>query len=343
MNHMEDLKACIAGRVSKAPLIFPIFEAFLARQAGVSYHDYSTNAVVIARAWDYAIEYFHSDWAGLFIDDLFEYDMLGVETGDGPDRPYAVTKYLPAERSTLDRLRIPNPKNDGRMPLLLEAQKRIRDRWGDRIIINKSVAAPFSGLTLLYGINDIMLIAYDNPEFLKKSMTFMEELVITWGRALLEGGTDVFWLGDASASSRLLSMDMYREFAMEPARRVISALKQMGGIVIYHAAENRLPFLEATAEIGADILSVEAGIDLAAVKKAVGHRVALSGNLDGIKEVWQGQPQDIERKARQLVNDVASQGGVIVNTGEGIPKQTPVENVRAMIRGIREAWPRNES
>ncbi|MCX6991935.1 MAG: hypothetical protein NT011_02210 [Kiritimatiellaeota bacterium] len=339
-NIMDDVKICIAGRVPKAPLIFPIFfEAFVARQIGISFHDYSTRAPIIAQVWDYAIEHFDTDWAGLFIDDLIEYDMLGIETADGPDHPYAVTKYLPTDIGALDRLHIPSPKKDGRMPMLLEAQKRIRNRWGDRVVISKNVAAPFSGLTLLYGINDTMLMTCDAPDLLKKSMMFVEELAITWGRALIEGGTDIIWLGDCSASSRFISLDMYREFAMEPARRVISALKQAGGIVIYHAGENRLPFLVETAKLGADILSVEGGIDLAEVKNTLGPHMALSGNLDGIKEIWQSQPQDIEQRVRQLVRDVAIKGGVIVNTGEGIPEQTPAANVRAMIQGIRNAWP----
>lgn len=46
---MADVQACIAGRAPKFPLIFPIFEEFVARQAGVSYHDYSTRAPMIAR------------------------------------------------------------------------------------------------------------------------------------------------------------------------------------------------------------------------------------------------------------------------------------------------------
>src|ERR1035437_9044661 len=179
-NHiMDDVKACIAGRVAKAPLIFPIFEEFVTRQSGVSFHDYSTSAPTIAQVWDYAIERFDTDWAGLFIDDLIEYDMLGIETADGPDHPYAVTKYLPIAKDALGRLHIPAPKKDGRMPMLLEAQKRIRDRWGDRVVISKSVAAPFSGLTLLYGIGNAMLMTYDAPALLKKSMAFVEELAIT--------------------------------------------------------------------------------------------------------------------------------------------------------------------
>src|ERR1035437_10238453 len=117
-NIMDDVKACIAGRVAKAPLIFPVFEGFVARQAGVSFHDYSTRAPIIAQVWDYAIKHFDTDWAGVFIDDLIEYDMLGIETADGPDHPYSLTKYLPAKKFFMIRRQIRAPKMPGRMPML---------------------------------------------------------------------------------------------------------------------------------------------------------------------------------------------------------------------------------
>lgn len=333
-----DLNTCIALGLPKSPLIFPIFDELAVRLAGEIYHNYSTNAIVMANVWNKIIQDLDIDWAGLFVDDLFEYEPLGIDIADSPHHPFAVTRYLPAEENVLNRLKLPNPRTDCRMPVLLEAQRRIRERWGNSIIISNSVAAPFTGLTLLYGIDTIMMMIYDDPAFLKKSMTFLEELAITWGRALIEGGTDLIWLGDCSASSRFISTAMFREFAREPAQRVISELKKAGGIVLYHAGENKLPFLEETAGLGADILSVEAGINLAQVKSTVGKRIALSGNLDGIKLLWNSTPAMIEQAASRLTAEVASQGGVIVNTGEGIPEQTPLDNVQAMIRGIRNAW-----
>lgn len=336
---MRDLKTCIRLGVPEAPLIFPIFEELAAHHAGETYHDYSTKAAVMAGVWDEAIQRFDVDWAGLFVDDLLEYEPLGIEIADGPDHPYAVTKYLPAEKSARDRLRLPNFRKDARLPVLMETQKRIRDRWGDQVVICKSVAAPFSGLTLLYGMDAVMLLIYDDPDFLEKSMVFLEELAIAFSLALIEAGADMIWLGDCSASSRFLSLNAYRELALEPARRVTAAIKQAGGKVIYHAGENKLPFLEETAHLGADILSVEGGIDLAQVKQTAGQRVGLSGNLDAIKLVWNGTPPEIENATRRLVTEVAARGGVIVNTGEGIPEQTPLENLMAMFRTIREAWP----
>jgi uroporphyrinogen-III decarboxylase len=70
----------------------------------------------------------------------------------------------------------------------------------------------------------------------------------------------------------------------------------------------------------------------------VGRKVALSGNLDGINLIWHGKPDEIKREVSRLVVEVASQGGVIVNTGEGIPKQTPLENLDIMFHTIREEW-----
>jgi [methyl-Co(III) methanol-specific corrinoid protein]:coenzyme M methyltransferase len=245
---------------------------------------------------------------------------------------------LPAEQNVLDSLHLPDFARDGRLPILMESLRCLRDRWGDNVVISKSVAAPFTGLTLLHGIAPVMLMVYENPDLLRKIMDFTESLSIEFSRSLIEAGADIIWLGDCCASSRFLSLDLFREFAYEPAKRVIAAIHKAGGMVIYHAAENSLPFLEEMSGMGADVLSVEAGIDLGIVKQTVGRKVALSGNLDGINLIWHGKPDEIKREVSRLVVEVASQGGVIVNTGEGIPKQTPLENLDIMFHTIREEW-----
>ena len=336
---MRDLETCLRRGVPAQPFGFPIADGFFVRLANATYHDYATCGAVMAEVWNRAIAQFDLDWAGPFVDDLFEYEPLGIESADGPDRPYAVTRYLPAARASLARLALPDPRRDGRMPARLEAIARLRARWGRDIVICNSVAAPFAGLTLLYGIDATMLAVYDDPGLLKRTMTFLEELAVAWGQALLAAGSDLIWLGDCSASSRFLSLDMYRDFALEPARRVTAALRDAGAKVIYHAGENKLNHLRAALDVGADVLSVESGIDLADVQRAIGGQTCLSGNLDGINLIWLKTPAEIEAEARRLVREVACRGGVIVNTGEGIPDQAPVANVAALLRAIREAWP----
>ena len=334
----QKLQVVCSFGIPSEPLIIPLMDPLSAYLAGYSYEEYSTRPEAMEGAWSHVIERFDLDWAGMCIDDLFEYEPLGIEVTNAPNLPFAVKKYLPATDETLRSLRLPNPRTDGRMPAHLEAEKRLRERWGDRILISGSTAAPFSGLTLLYGLEQTMLLLYDDPDFLRRSMSFIVDLAITWGKAIIEAGGDIVWLGDCSASSRFLPLQAYREMGLEPAQQVTAALKEMGAIVIYHAGENRIPYLEVMSEVGADILSVEAGPDMSEVKETIGDRVTLSGNIDPIHLLWQGTEADIAKEARRLVTEVAYRGGYIVNVGENIPEQTPPEHVEIMIRSIREAW-----
>ncbi|MCC7518973.1 MAG: hypothetical protein IT578_07295 [Verrucomicrobiae bacterium] len=337
---LQDLKTCVRLELPSAPLVFPIAgDAMFTRLAGATYHDYAHHAATIETVWSQAIETFDLDWAGVFVDDLAEYEPLGIRTIDGPDASYAVAEYCPCDRQTLARLRLPVPTRDGRMPIRLEANARLRQRWGESIVICANVAAPFSGLTLLYGIDETMLALADDSELLRDTMEFLEELATIWRQALIRCGADLIWLGDCSASSRFISEDAYRRYALEPAQRVVKKLKAAGGIVLYHAGEFRMSHLPAMVETGADILSVESGGALTEIKAAIGDRICLSGNLDGVNLIWRKSPAEIEAATSKLVREVGAKGGVIVGTGEGLPRQTPEENLRAMIRGIRQAWP----
>lgn len=336
---LEDLNTVVNLGVSKDPLILPILNPPVIGVASSNYHGYATSASVMADGWSEAIERFNLDWAGLLVDDLFQYEPLGISVTDNPALPFGVTKYLPATAETLSNLRIPNPRKDGRMPVLLEAERRLRDRWGkDILICGSSTAAPFSGLTLVYGVEQTMLLLYDNPFFLQETTKFLEELTIVWGKAMIESGADLIWLGDCGASSRFISPNVYREYCLEPARRVTAELKAAGAKVIYHAGENNLAFLKMMVDVGADILSVEGGIDMKTVKDEIGNKVCLIGNIDSINLLWRGTPETIKNHVQRLVREIAVKGGYIVSCGEGIPVQTPAENFESMVKSIRESW-----
>jgi uroporphyrinogen decarboxylase len=86
--------------------------------------------------------------------------------------------------------------------------------------------------------------------------------------------------------------------------------------------------LTAAAESGANVLSVDWRVDLAAVRELIGPRIALQGNVDPC--VLLGPEESVRRAAREAVEGT---GGVahILNLGHGILQQTPVENARAFV------------
>jgi uroporphyrinogen decarboxylase len=91
----------------------------------------------------------------------------------------------------------------------------------------------------------------------------------------------------------------------------------------------------AMAESGADVLSLDWRVDLAAAAQQVGARASLQGNLDPC--ALSGPPDEIRRRVRDLIAAGRAARGHVLNLGHGILPDTPVEGVRAFVAAAREA------
>lgn len=333
---IEDIRRCIALEEPRQVPIFACSEEFDVRMAGEVYDHYNRDASVMARVQSEAIRRFDYDWAWLQVDDCIEFEVLGVGVkGEGNILP-ATYDYLPASAETVGRLRLPNPQRDGRMPVLLEAIRRLKDEFGDTVCVCGRTAAPFSSVTLLYGMAQTFMALYDDPQLVHDTADFFVELQSEWGIAQLEAGADALWFGDCSASGHLISLDDYLEFAAEGVRRCAQAYASAGGITIYHASEHKLSHIHAQASTGVSALSVGPGVDIASVKGAVGDRICIVGNIDPIAVLLQGTPEGVQAETQRIMSAGKPHGGYIFNSGEMVPRMTPEQNIRAMIGTARE-------
>ena len=163
---------------------------------------------------------------------------------------------------------------------------------------------------------------------------------VEWGLAQLDAGAHAIWLGDCNAMSNLISAEQYKRFALEPCARVVEAYAKAGGLTFLHNSEESVPHLEAAAQLGVSMINAGPGIDIGRAKEVLRGKVCLAGNLDPIRVLMNGRPEDVEAEAARIVRIAGPGGGFIFNTGEMNPRDTPEENMRAMIRGARAAAPR---
>jgi uroporphyrinogen decarboxylase len=334
---LDDIRTCVnLGAPSRLP-VMALTEEFDVAQAGMTYEEYAASAANVARVHIHGVEVFDYDWACIYVDDCIEFEPLGVETIGSGNIPRSVLTFLPATRESVRALRTPDPHRDGRMPILLEGMRKVRERFGDSILVCGRSPAPFSAATLLFGVQATMMLMYDDPPLLRDVMAFLVDAAEVFARAQIDAGAHALWVGDCSASSRFISVPHFEEFAAAAASEHIARLKALGALTIYFGAEKDVPHLQATAELGADIIGLSENADLAECKAAVGNRVCLMGNLDPINVMLNGTPGMVESEVARIAG-VARAGGVLFNTGEGVPISAPVENVRAMVRALRTAW-----
>ena len=147
----------------------------------------------------------------------------------------------------------------------------------------------------------------------------------------VQAGADVIQIFDSWVGS--LSLSDYRDYAFEASKRLVRAVQQMGVPVIYFGVETT-GLLGEMASTGADVVGLDWRQPLDEGWRAVGHSHAVQGNLDPITLF---APLDVlERRVHEILRSANGRPGHIFNLGHGIVPGTPVENVQAVVRMVRE-------
>jgi uroporphyrinogen decarboxylase len=88
------------------------------------------------------------------------------------------------------------------------------------------------------------------------------------------------------------------------------------------------------AATGADVIGLDWRQPLDEGWRAVGHTRAVQGNLDPITLF--APVEVLEMRVREILRAAQGRPGHIFNLGHGIVPGTPVENVQAVVRMVRE-------
>jgi uroporphyrinogen-III decarboxylase len=302
-------------------------------QAGLDYGAARTDVAGVVRSQVEAGAKYGYDWAVIFPDDYVEFEHLGLVMRDDPDHPTMPDQYLAMDAETLRGLKIPDLTSVMRCPVHLEMLHKTKEALGDTVLVMGRIAAPFSTLGLIYGIDNLMVAMLDDPALVRDNMAFFVEHQVAFGKAQLEAGADLLWLGDCCAASNFIRPEHFREFAFEPAAKVAAALRDEG-LLIYHSAETSLPHIEAQVELPVHAVNLGEGVSIAEVKQALDPQVALMGNFD-CKLLRDGTPDEIAAETERMVRANRPGGRYMFNTGEGVMANTPPENVAAMTQAAK--------
>jgi uroporphyrinogen decarboxylase len=107
----------------------------------------------------------------------------------------------------------------------------------------------------------------------------------------------------------------------------------MGVPVIYFGVETA-GLLSAMASTGADVIGLDWRQPLNEGWRTVGYGHAVQGNLDPITLF--APLEVLELRVKEILRAAGGRPGHIFNLGHGIVPGTPVENVQAVVRMVRE-------
>lgn len=164
--------------------------------------------------------------------------------------------------------------------------------------------------------------------------SLLDKLVIVleeYCRLQVEAGADVIQIFDSWIGS--LGTADYADYAFDASRRLVHGVQALGVPVIYFGVETA-GLLSQMAVTGADVIGLDWRQPLDEAWRAVGHSHAVQGNLDPITLF--APLEVLEERVRQVLRAAGGRPGHIFNLGHGIVPGTPMENVQAVVRMVRE-------
>jgi MtaA/CmuA family methyltransferase len=239
-------------------------------------------------------------------------------------------KYPLEDDPDLTKLTRPDPLKSERMRDRIEAVRAYHAQVGGEYSILGWVEGPTAEATDLRRMDNFFMDLMDDEEYAGELMDLCVDVALDFGRAQIEAGADTIGIGDAAASQ--ISRDLYEEFILPREQRLVRGLKDAGAKVRMHICGNITHLLPGLASLDLDIIDVDHMVDLRTVRKELGTRTVIAGNIDPVAGVLRSTPDAI----RQAVRDCYAQAGnpFMVGAGCEIPSRTPVENLRALCEPV---------
>jgi hypothetical protein len=147
-------------------------------------------------------------------------------------------------------------------------------------------------------------------------------------------------LGCSASCNSLLGPALWRKWDKPLIAAVAERAHARGRLLHIHfhgrSAETAADFVESGVDCvcpferppGGDVPGLEG---LRSIRLALGERVTMNGNVHTVESLIRGSPEDVRREVREIKEAFAGSARCIIGTGDQVGRETPEENIAAMI------------
>lgn len=324
-------------RVEPIPVGFIIDSPWLPGWAGISTLDYFTSDTLWFEANRKAIETFPET---MFLPGFWaEYGMCTEPSAFGAkctfhrnELPFADKIIHRAE--DIDRLKGPNPEQDGLVPFVLNrlALHRKAIEQAGHAIRFAVARGPLNVASFLMGTTEFLMGLRTEPEKIHKLLQIITEFIVQWltvQRRHFDTIDGVLILDDIVG---FCGPPDFEEFARPYLKEIFNS--QDVSVKFFHNdADGRVcaPFLH---DLGINLFNFSFLHSLREMKEWTGGQVTLLGNIPPRDVLARGSADDIRRAVRREVESLEDPRRVILSCGGGMPDGVSTDNLRAFLRAV---------
>jgi len=266
-----------------------------------------------------------------------------AKNNEGNFNPY----YLYGTMNSLEKWKETKENIQGLMTekyikMVKKFYRRINKKHKDKIfvIVTNDLAGVFESASQGMGMAYYSRMLHKNPRFIKEVHEVIAKFTAECYKSYMEAGAEVFVeSGDlAYHTGPMMSPKKFNELLLPAYKIITDTVHEQGGKIVLHTDGQITPLLDFVIDCGFDGLhSLEptANVDLALVKKKVGDKLCLLGNIDVAHVLTYGTKQEVYDAVKYAIKTAGPGGGFIISAANMHPA-VKVPNLRWMVEATKE-------
>ena len=252
------------------------------------------------------------------------FPLNNVSHVDGP----AITSY-----DELDGRKIVDIHKDGRLPILLEAFKKLQDKWGDTYIIDTGLGSCFTLAAFLVGTEKFLKDMIKRPEETEKLLQYANDNIVACCEQLYKETGIISSLAEPIIARNLLSPRLFKKYAVPYMGQLVKRLTDVyGEAPSLHVCGSTADRWEDFVNWGISAFSVDNCENMEDLKNQYGDKIAVVGNIDPVDLLRNGTTDDMKREVIRCLKEAGdTPKGFILMPGCTTPIGTPKDNVVAIM------------
>lgn len=340
MTPMERAVALSKGQPIDRIQCNPNLSNGIARISGCKISEFNHSSRALADAVIATHRRFGGDGAKVFTDLFLISEAMGAKMKFPEDDTVDLLEPAIKDVSEISKLEPINPYKDGRLPIHIEAMKYVYDEIGMEVPCSALLVGPFTSAFFLIGVEKMTKMMLKDPESVHKLCEISLESCIRFAEAAIAQGVSIS-IAEPMSSCTVVSPKHFKGFSAPYIKRFVDFIKSKGVGTSIHICGKTEGIWSDLVELGVGAISIDNVADLKKCVETVGDKVKIMGNVDPSSVMYAGTREEVRRATIKCVQDgYKSAKGYGIMSGCGLPVETPIENIDAMLDAAREiGWP----
>ena len=278
------------------------------------------------------------DAAILFSDILTIPDAMGqglyFEEGEGP-------RFRKVIRSAADVEQLPEIKTENDLTYVTDAVALIRRELNGSVPLIGFSGSPWTLATYMIEggsskeFSKAKKMLQAEPDTLHILLDHLAKSVILYLNAQINAGAQVIMIFDTWGG--MLTTPNYMEFSLFYMKKIYEQLEtNFNGVkipVIFFTKGSSL-WIEDIAKTGCDAVSIDWNTDIKKIRRKVGDRVAIQGNMN--PAVLKESEEVIIKEVQSILDSYGTGSGHVFNLGHGITPDINPDNVEVLVNAVHD-------